>query len=248
MLRRPFLLRMSDKRCRLHMMIDEEINPREWFNFQPKEFLPNYYYDRHKFLFEQTQWSHMHHLLCHQVYLKDMMQLLEHPEPTTVIIDCRTEPTKMHRWIPNSNWLPRDEIDYALQLMPDEFLAMYGFPKPALADDVILVSHCGHASEQTGWEFRKAYFHHVYNYRAGTNELFGEEYQDYPLEKMLKPWKGPFPQNGYYFDHWSKRKVLTRTGPFDRRYEMQDFSLPDLEAERVAYEDRSLNKMPWGLR
>lgn len=147
------------------MTLDGQINPREWFNWHPREYLPTHKYDLHKFLYERHQFAHLHHLLCHQVYLKDMLQLTTCPEPATWIIDCRMDATRMTRWVPHSHWIPRDEVDYALQLKQDEFVEMYGFPKPAHHDDIILVSHNGLASEQTGWEFRKAFFHHVYNYR-----------------------------------------------------------------------------------
>ena len=229
-------------------MHEGQINPRSWFNWHPREFKP-WYYDRHRWEYEQMQWQHVHHLLCQQVFLKDMLQLARYPEPDTVIIDVRMNTEKMHHWIPNSNWIPRDEIEYALQLSETEFKELYGFHPPRQGDNIILVSHNGYASEQAGWEFKKQYFPSVFNYRAGTNELFGESYLDFPLRGKLSPWKGPFPQSGIYIDVWSKRKVLTRTGPFDRQYEMQDFSLPDLEAEKARHpaEGPRMN-MPWGLR
>lgn len=230
-------------------MLDGQINPREWFNWHMKEYQP-WYFDRHKFLYEQMQWSHVHHLLCHQVYLKDMLQLSACPEPRTFVIDCRTDTQKMHRWVPNSFWLPRDEVEYALQLTSDEFVEMYGFERPDRSDDVIVVSHNGHASEQAGWEWRKAFYLHVYNYRGGTNELFGETYADFvDATAKLPDWKGPFPQNGIFVDKWSKRKVLTRTGPFDRQYEMQDFALPDIELEKGRHpEEGPRQHMPYGLQ
>ncbi|KAG8339499.1 S-adenosylmethionine synthetase [Trypanosoma vivax] len=230
------------------MIVDGQINPREWFNWHPKEYQP-WYFDRHKFLYERFQYAHLHHLLCHQVFLKDILQLVQFPEPKTHIIDCRTAPLRMHRWIPHSLWLPRDEVEYALQLDDDEFVDMYGFVKPSKSDDIILVSHNGLYSEQAGWEWKKQYFQHVYNYRGGTNELFGERYSDTVLADTLPPWKGPFPQNCIFVDKWSKRKVLTRTGPFDRQYEMQDFALPDLELERARHpEEGPRQNMPFGLQ
>lgn len=230
------------------MMIDGQINPREWMNWHMKEYQP-WQFDRHKFLYEQAQWSHMQHLLCHQVYLQDLLQLSQNPEPYTVVIDCRMNTSWMHRWIPNSFWIPRDEVEYALQLTDAEFLEMYNFPKPGKNDDIVVVSHNGLASEQAGWEFRKAFYLHVYNYRAGTNELFGEQYADFHVEPKLPEWKGPYPQNGLFIDKWSKRKVLTRTGPFDRQYEMQDFALPDLELEKPRHpEDGPRSHMPFGLQ
>ncbi|KAG5472575.1 hypothetical protein LSCM1_03980 [Leishmania martiniquensis] len=242
------LLLQSDRRTRHHMMIDGEINPREWFNWHPKEYQP-WYFDRHKFLYEQGQYAAHHHLLCHQAYLKDMIHLMCYPEPRTFIIDCRMSPAKMHRWVPHSVWLPRDEVEYALQLTNDEFQEMYGFTKPAKDDDILLISHNGLASEQAGWEWRKQYYQHVYNYRGGTNELFGENYHDFVLKDRLDPWKGPYPQKSIFVDKWSKRKVLTRTGPFDRQYEMQDFALPDLELEKPRHsEDGPRQNMPYGLQ
>lgn len=230
------------------MMVDGQINPREWFNWHPKEYQP-WYFDRHKFLYEQRQYAQFHHLLCHQVYLKDMLHLMRYPEPYTHIIDCRTSTQKMHRWVPHSLWLPRDEVEYALQLSADEFLDMYGFRKPDKSDDVILLSHNGIYSEQAGWEWKKQFFQHVYNYRGGTNELFGESYSDMNVSDVLSPWKGPFPQSGVFVDKWSKRKVLTRTGPFDRQYEMQDFALPDLELEKARHpEEGPRQNMPFGLQ
>eukprot|EP00796_Vickermania_ingenoplastis_P005500 gene5500-3971_t len=224
------------------------INPREWFNWHPKEYQP-WYFDEHKFLYERQQYAANHHLLCHQVYLKDMEQLFLYPEPTTHIIDCRTSTSKMHRWVPHSCWLPRDEVEYALQLSNEEFRDMYGFLKPGKSHDIILVSHDGLASEQAGWEFKKQYYQHVYNYRGGTNELFQETYTDFHLKEKLDPWKGPYPQNSIFVDKWSKRKVLMRTGPFDRQYEMQDFALPDLELERPRHsEDGPRQHMPYGLQ
>ncbi|ORC90700.1 S-adenosylmethionine synthetase [Trypanosoma theileri] len=242
------LRRQADRRTRHHMMVDGQINPREWFNWHPKEYQP-WYFDRHKFLYEQQQYAQFHHLLCHQVYLKDILHLVRYPEPYTYIIDCRTSPLKMHRWVPHSSWLPRDEVEYALQLSPEEFVDMYGFKKPRKSDDIILVSHNGLHSEQAGWEWKKQFFQHVYNYRGGTNELFGELYSDMVLKDSLAPWKGPFPQSGIFVDKWSKRKVLTRTGPFDRQYEMQDFALPDLELEKPRHtEDGPRQNMPYGLQ
>ena len=141
----------------------------------------------------------------------------------------------MRCWVPSSHWLPRDEVEYALQLSREEFVEMYGFAKPQPHEDVILVSHDGIASEQAGWEFRKGFFQHVYNYRGGTNELFSEGFNDFPPLPKLQPWKGPFPQHGIFVDAWSKRKVLTRTGPFDRQYELEDFALPDLELEKARH-------------
>jgi hypothetical protein len=249
MLRLSGVLRQSERRTRHHFTLDGQTNPREWFNWHPKEFMPQRY-DRHLFLYEQHQWAHKHHLLCHQVFLKDILQHAQYPEPDAWIIDCRTEPERMHRWVPHSHWLPRDEVDYALQLGDAEFSDMYGFTKPRHSEDVILISHDGLASEQAGWEFRKAFYHHVYNYRAGTNELFGEGYADFAGDvQTLKPWKGPFPQSGIYTDVWSKRKVLTRTGPFDKQYEMQDFALPDLELEKPRHlDDDPRSHMPHGLQ
>lgn len=230
------------------MMLDGQVNPREWFNWHPREFQP-WHYDKHRWHYEQHQHAHLHHLLCHQVYLKDMLQLVRYPEPTTIIIDARMDPRKMHRWVPHSHWLPRDEIEYALQLTNDEFAEMYGFQKPDRGHDIWIVSHNGLASEQAGWEFKKGFYRHVYNYRAGTNELFGEQYLDFPPVQPLKPWKGPFPQNGLYTDVWSKRKVLTRTGPFDRQYELQDFALPDLETERKRHpEEGPRTHVPYALQ
>nr|CCC91179.1 unnamed protein product [Trypanosoma congolense IL3000] len=238
----------SDRRTRHHMMIDGQINPREWFNWHPKEYQP-WYFDRHMFLYERQQYAHLHHLLCHQVYLKDMLHFLRHPEPFAHIIDCRTAPIKMHRWIPHSLWLPRDEVEYALQLTAEEFVDMYGFRKPEKSDDIILVSHNGIYSEQAGWEWKKQFYQHVYNYRGGTNELFGEAYSDTAVKDVLAPWKGPFPQSAIFVDKWSKRKVLTRTGPFDRQYEMQDFALPDLELEKARHpEEGPRQHMPFGLQ
>jgi rhodanese-related sulfurtransferase len=229
-------------------MLDGQINPREWYNWHPREFQP-YHYDLHKFIYERHQYAHVHHLLCHQVYAKDMLRLAKYPEPHAVVIDCRTDTAKMHSCIPNSVWLPRDEVEYALQLTDAEFLEMYAFPKPKRQEDVVLISHNGMASEQAGWEFKKAFYTHVYNYRGGTNELLGEQYADFAMEEKLKPWKGPFPQNGIYVDEWSKRKLLTRTGPFDKRYEMQDFALPDLELERPRHPEEGPNSnMPYGLQ
>jgi rhodanese-related sulfurtransferase len=248
MLRRTLQRRQTDRRTRHHLMLDNALNPREYFNWHPREFKP-YHYDKHQFLFEQQRFAQYHHLLCHQVYLQDLDQLVRYPEPHTWIIDCRMEPEKMHRWVPHSHWLPRDEIEYALQLTGKEFAEMYGMPKPSRDEDVILISHDGLASEQVGWEFKKAYFHHVYNYRGGTNELFGETYKDFPeMQTELKPWKGPFPQQGFYTDNWTKKKLLTRTGPFDRQYEMQDFQLPDLELEKARHPEGFGHNMPYGLR
>jgi rhodanese-related sulfurtransferase len=230
------------------MMIDGEINPREWFNWHMKEYQP-WYFDRHKFLYEQMHFSHVHHLLCHQMYLKDILHLARYPEPNACLIDCRMAPRKMHRWVPGSHWLPRDEVEYALQLTDDEFVEMYGFVRPSREDDVVLISHNGLASEQAGWEWRKQYYQNVYNYRGGTNELFGESYSDFAVQSRLPEWKGTYPQSGIFVDKWSKRKVLTRTGPFDRRYEMQDFALPDLELERPRHPDEGpRSHMPYGLR
>lgn len=254
MLKRFGLLKLSpvllqaDRRTRHHMMIDGEINPREWFNWHPKEYQP-WYFDRHKFLYERQEYAAHHHLLCHQAYRKDIEQLLLYPEPGTFLIDCRMETEKMHRWVPHSHWLPRDEVEYALQLTPEEFRDMYGFRRPSKSDDVILFSHDGIASEQSGWEWRKQYYQHVYNYRGGTNELFGEKYADFHMKESLDPWKGPYPQNAIFVDKWSKRKVLMRTGPFDRQYEMQDFALPDLELEKPRHsEDGPRQHMPYGLQ
>lgn len=265
-------------------MLDGQINPREWYNWHPREFQPHYY-DLHKFLYERHQWAHVHHLLCHQVYLKDMLRLTECPEPHTYVIDCRTDTAKMHNHVPNSYWLPRDEVEYALQLNAEEFLEMYAFPKPRHDEDIILFSHNGLASEQAGWEFKKAFYQHVYNYRGGTNELLGgaknpsdqtaseaatkfgrkegeeeqqnsnnnnnnsELYSDLSVEERLKPWKGPYPQSAIYVDEWSKRKLLQRSGPFDKRYEMQDFALPDLELERKRHpEEGPRSHMPYGIQ
>lgn len=181
-------------------------------------------------------------------------------------------------------------MEYALQLDPSEFLEMYAFPKPSHHEDIILISHNGLASEQAGWEFKKSFYQHVYNYRGGTNELFRdgessgsgrlqseaaerlhaignssdeessssdnrnskgvvEEYSDFNIEEKLKPWKGPFPQSQIYVDEWSKRKLLTRSGPFDKRYEMQDFALPDLELEKKRHpEEGPRSHMPFGLQ
>ena len=173
---------------------------------------------------------------------------------------------------------------------------MYAFPKPMHHEDIILFSHNGLASEQAGWEFKKCFYQHVYNYRGGTNELFAtgeiltndvagtaerfgkpesssedggdssseessssvvvpglssisENYSDFQIEERLKPWKGPYPQSQVYVDEWSKRKSLQRTGPFDRRYEMQDFSLPDLELEKKRHpEEGPRSHMPYGLQ
>ena len=248
MLRRFAPCRQADRRTRHHLMLDGQINPREWFNWHSREFQPHYY-DMHKFLYERHQWAHVHHLLCHQVYRKDMDRLVECPEPHTIIVDTRTDTAKMHAWVPHSVWLPRDEVEYALQLNDSEFLEMYAFPKPKTHDDIIVLSHNGLASEQAGWEFKKAFYCHVYNYRAGTNELLGEQYTDMAVEEKLAPWKGPFPQSGIYVDEWSKRKLLTRTGPFDRRYEMQDFQLPDLELEQPRHgENGPRSNMPYGLQ
>jgi hypothetical protein len=248
MLRLSRVFVQADRRTRHHMMLDGEINPREWFNWHPREFLPKYH-DLNKFLYERHEWAHVHHLLCHQVYAKDLQRLASCPEPHTHIIDCRMDPGRMHRWIPGSVWLPRDEIEYALQLSNEEFAEMYAFPKPQVHEDVILVSHDGLAAEQAGWEFRKSFYHHVYNFRAGTNDLFAESYTDFAsLGQKLQPWKGPFPQSGIYVDDFSKRKVLTRTGPFDRRYEMQDFSLPDLELEKARNPEGARQNMPYGLQ
>lgn len=243
-------LLQADRRTRHHNMLDGQMNPREWYNWHMQEYQP-WFVDRHKFLYEQMQWSHVHHLLCHQVYVKDMTQLAKYPEPSTVIVDCRMSTAKMHRWVPNSIWIPRDEIEHALQLTPEEFKEMYGVAKPdPTKNDIVVVSHDGHASEQAGWEFRKAFFTHVYNYRGGCNELFGEQYVDFPPQQKLQPWKGPFPQQGVYIDKWSKRKVLTRTGPFDRQYEMEDFVLPDLDGEKKRHEgdDGPRQHMPYGLQ
>jgi hypothetical protein len=240
--------RLGDRRLRHHAMLDGQINPREWFNWHPKEFQP-WYYDRHRWLYEQHQYHHVHHLLCQQVYLKDMVQLMKCPEPTTVIIDCRMSTEKMHRWIPHSKWIPRDEVDYALQLTAEEFLELYGFEQPVRSQNIICVSHNGLASEQAGWEFKKQYYPSVWNFRGGCNDLFGEKYADFPPPGKLAPWKGPFPQNGLYVDNWSKRKVLTRVGPFDRQYELDEFALPDLELESKRHpEDGPRSHMPWGLQ
>ncbi|CUG91059.1 Hypothetical protein, putative [Bodo saltans] len=247
-MRRTCITSQADRRTRHHMMQDGQINPREWFNWHMKEYQP-WYYDQHKFLYERLQWNHVHHLLCHQVYLKDMLQLAQNPEPKTFVIDCRMNPDKMHRWIPHSHWLPRDEVEYALQLTETEFREMYGFGKPAHEDDIIIVSHNGLASEQAGWEWRKAFYLHVYNYRSGTNELFGEKYSDFVVDAKLPEWKGPYPQSGIFVDKWSKRKVLTRTGPFDRQYEMQDHALPDFELEQARHpESGPRQNMPYGLQ
>ncbi|EPY35460.1 hypothetical protein AGDE_07324 [Angomonas deanei] len=164
-MRRALRLLQSDRRTRHHMTVDGEINPREWFNWHPKEYQP-WYFDRHKFLFEQQQYAPVHHLLCHQAYLKDMEQLYQFPDPQTCLIDCRSVASKIHRWVPHSNWIPRDEVEYALQLTEVEFKDMYGFKKPAKNDDIILFSHNGLSSEEAGWEFKKQFFLHVYNYRG----------------------------------------------------------------------------------
>jgi len=231
------------------MMLDGEVNPREWFNWHPREFLP-YHYDKHKFVYERSHWAHVHHLLCHQVERKDIDRLVACPEPTTWLLDVRLEPRKMHRWVPHSHWLPRDEVEYALQLTDAEFFEMYGFRKPPVTEDIVLLSHDGTASEEAGWEFKKQYYTHVYNFRAGTNDLFHESYVDFPaMNHELRPWKGPYPSNHVYVDSFSKRKVLTRSGPFDRQYEFQEFALPDLEAEKARHpEDGPRSHMPWGLQ
>lgn len=245
---RSRVLLQADRRTRHHMMVDGALNPREYFNWHPKEFQP-WYFDRHKFLFEQQQYAAFHHMLCHQVYWKDVMQLIRYPEPRSVMIDCRMSPSRMHRWVPHSHWLPRDEVEYALQLSAEDFKELYGFSKPQKDEDVILFSHDGLASEQAGWEWKKQYFQHVYNYRGGTNELFEEKYNDFDVKEKLEPWKGPYPQSSIFVDKWSKRKVLLRTGPFDRQYEMQDFALPDLELERPRHsEDGPRQHMPYGLQ
>lgn len=229
-------------------MVDGALNPREWFNWHPKEYQP-WYFDRHKFLFERNEYAAHHALLCHQVFLKDVFQLIEFPDPLTCVIDCRMNPGKMHRWVPHSHWLPRDEVEYALQLSGEDFVEMYGFEKPGKDSDVVLISHNGLASEQAGWEFKKQYFQHVYNFRGGTNELFSESYHDFVVKERLDPWKGPYPQSAVFVDKWSKRKVLTRTGPFDRQYEMQDFALPDLELERPRHSEAGPRQnMPYGLQ
>jgi hypothetical protein len=254
MLRRSTVIRQADRRLRHHFNLDGMINPREWLNFHPKEFLPHYY-DRHRFVYEQEQWAHKHKLLCRQVFYDDILRLVRFPEPCTWIIDCRMDVEKMHKWVPGSNWVPRDEIEYALALEEHEFSEMYGFTKPKHSEDIILISHDGLASEQAGWEFRKQYFQHVYNFRGGTNELFEENYADYPSHLdpatgKLPAWKGPFPQQGIYVDEWSHRKVLTRTGPFDRQYELEDFALPDLELEKPRHSEEHgpRGHMPYGIR
>ena len=244
----PYHIGGADRRTRHHFMIDGEINPREWFNWHPREFQP-WYYDAHKFEYEQRHWAHMRHMICRQAYRADLLQLAKYPEPTTTIIDCRMDIEHMHMWIPHSIWIPRNEVDFAVLLNEMEFREMYATEKPNRSFDVILVSHNGLLAEQAGWEFKKAHYEHVYNYRKGTNELFGEDYADYPPRPKLQPWKGPYPQSGIFTDDWSKRKVLTRTGPFDREYEMQEFSLPDLELEQKRHPaEGPRSHMPWGLQ
>ena len=254
MLRRAGWRLQSDRRLRHHWTLDGELNPREWLNFHTKDFLPHHY-DGHRFVYEREQWAHKRRLLCRQVFFADVARPIKHPEPNTHIIDCRMDAGKMHRWIPGSHWVPRDEVEYALALEPAEFIEMYGFAKPDHGADIVLVSHEGLASEQAGWEWRKAFFTHVYNYRAGTNELFGEEYRDFPpaLDPetgKLPAWKGPYPQTAKFTDVFTHRQMLTRTGPFDRQYEMEDFALPDLELEqkRHSEEHGPRGNMPFGLR
>eukprot|EP00760_Papus_ankaliazontas_P032509 PhM_4_TR5865/c0_g1_i1/m.19487 len=247
---RRSLLRFGgcDRRTRNHFMVDGDVNPREWLNWHPREFKP-WHNDSHRFEFEQQHWSHMKGMICRQVFLSDMKHMTKYPDPSMFILDVRMDTEKMHQWIPHSIWVPRDEIEYALQLKDQEFYEMYGVAKPATNYDVIVVSHNGLASEQAGWELKKAYYENVYNFRGGTNELFGEKYEDYPARPKLKPWKGPYPQSAMYTDNWSKRKVLTRTGPYDKEYEMQEFSLPDLELEQKRHPSEGpRSHMPWGLQ
>eukprot|EP00796_Vickermania_ingenoplastis_P005465 gene5465-3940_t len=206
--------RQADRRTRHHMMVEGAINPREWFNWHPKEYQP-WYFDEHKF-FSMSGSNMLRITICCQLFL--------YPEPTTHIIDCRTS---------------TDEVEYALQLSNEEFRYVW-LLKPGKSHDIILVSHDGLASEQAGWEFKKQYYQHVYNYRGGTNELFQETYTDFHLKEKLDPWKGPYPQNSIFID---------ANGPFDRQYEMQDFALPDLELERPRHsEDGPRQHMPYGLQ
>ncbi|PWV07168.1 putative thiosulfate sulfurtransferase, mitochondrial [Trypanosoma cruzi] len=118
--------RQADRRTRHHMMLDGQINPREWMNWHPKEYQP-WYFDRHKFLYERQQYAHFHHLLCHQVFLKDMLHLVQHPEPYTHIIDCRTSPLKMHRWVPHSGGYQGMKLSMLFNLPRTSLLTCMGF-------------------------------------------------------------------------------------------------------------------------
>eukprot|EP01060_Flectonema_neradi_P005249 TRINITY_DN13488_c0_g1_i2.p1 TRINITY_DN13488_c0_g1~~TRINITY_DN13488_c0_g1_i2.p1 ORF type:complete len:351 (+),score=54.76 TRINITY_DN13488_c0_g1_i2:60-1112(+) len=158
---------------------NDELNPhykKNWRRYEtvPKENRNNpdsFYYEEFKHGAKAFQ----------QVYIEDMQRLVEYPEPSTLVVDVRSDMNLIKQHIPFSIRIPMEEVGLALQLEPEAFLQMYGIEKPEPGLDIICVSHDGVSSEKALKEFER-WGHcaeQLYNFREGTNLLHNENYSDW---------------------------------------------------------------------
>eukprot|EP01059_Diplonema_ambulator_P007353 TRINITY_DN16822_c0_g1_i1.p1 TRINITY_DN16822_c0_g1~~TRINITY_DN16822_c0_g1_i1.p1 ORF type:complete len:354 (+),score=48.98 TRINITY_DN16822_c0_g1_i1:41-1102(+) len=164
---------------RQKLVVGDELNPAHVSNWRRYELAPKE--NRHNpDSFHYEQYKHGGKAFK-QVYLEDMQRLCEFPEQGVVVVDVRSDISKIKRHIPFSLRIPMEEVTYALQLTPEQFQAMYGFAPVEKGLEIICVSHDGIASEKALQEFEK-WGHspdQLYNFRGGTNLLHNEDLSDW---------------------------------------------------------------------
>eukprot|EP01062_Namystynia_karyoxenos_P017832 TRINITY_DN16605_c0_g1_i1.p1 TRINITY_DN16605_c0_g1~~TRINITY_DN16605_c0_g1_i1.p1 ORF type:complete len:409 (+),score=117.84 TRINITY_DN16605_c0_g1_i1:87-1229(+) len=129
-----------------------------------------------------------------QVFLEDVLRLMEYPEEGIQVVDVRSSAAKLTHHLPFSVRIPHEELDYALQLPPEGFFQMYAFHAPQPGCELICVSHDGVASEKALRAFERWGYpdYTLFNFRGGCNELFAENFSDwdYDTEHIpAKPWE-----------------------------------------------------------
>eukprot|EP01061_Rhynchopus_euleeides_P008564 TRINITY_DN17713_c0_g1_i1.p1 TRINITY_DN17713_c0_g1~~TRINITY_DN17713_c0_g1_i1.p1 ORF type:complete len:377 (+),score=79.15 TRINITY_DN17713_c0_g1_i1:50-1132(+) len=157
----------------------DELNPVIHRNWRRYELLPK----ENRNNPDSFHYEHFKHggKAYQQVYHEDLLRLMKYPEKNVLVVDTRSDFSQVKQHIPFSVRIPMEEVTYALQLAEGPFQKMYGFAPPQQGVEIICVSHNGIGSEKALKEFER-WGHpadHLYNFRAGTNLLFGENLSDF---------------------------------------------------------------------
>eukprot|EP00754_Rhynchopus_humris_P034568 Rhum_TRINITY_DN15902_c0_g1::Rhum_TRINITY_DN15902_c0_g1_i1::g.162408::m.162408 len=202
-------------RLRLRQKLgNDELNPASVMNWRKYELAPkenranpdSFHYEQYKHGGAAYQ----------QVFHEDLLRLSEYPEKGVVVVDVRSDFSKVKKYIPFSVRIPMEELTYALQLEPKQFEQMYGFAPIEHGAEIICVSHDGVASEKALKTFAR-WGHsadNLYNFRGGTNVLFDEQHSDFT--KAVEDVDSDDHKSGHY--PVTRPDWLTQVGPFNPKY------------------------------
>ena len=102
-----------------------------------------------------------------EIITRDALKTLIDTKGKYVLIDVREKEELAYGMIPTAHHIPLHEMEFALELVPEDFEKKYGFQKPAKEDTVIFYCRSGGRAAMATAFAEQAGFIHAKNY-AGS--------------------------------------------------------------------------------